>query len=366
MSEFLTILSFSWIPLAGAMTFALPAAPLGAILSLRDEILLGLALPPVGAAAIVTAVWVGVPVTQTPVLYMVAVGGILLVSLAMPRKSSGTSPRWRAAFLASVFAAGEAATMLVSSASTRVEAHLQHMLRGELLAVGSSELIGFAALTAVVLGLGYAKRGFLFALAVDEESLGISSPRRVGPVLFGFRVLSAMVIAAGVIWVGPLLTVALLAVPSMFYERRARGLTQLILGVAMIGLAGVLIGFGGSIAWDLPPAPVVVGALFVIGWGWGRLIPRPNPRPPRSRCRPHPPASPHPRAGDRSHRAAARETASPRSRHPRSSHADRRNTATGDHEAAAPRMRHREPPPLPCPRAERVDRARGGPGPRPP
>jgi ABC-type Mn2+/Zn2+ transport system permease subunit len=271
MSDFLAILSFSWIPLVGAFSFALTAAPLGAILSLRDEILLGLALPPVGAAAIVTAVWLGIPGTHTLLLYLVAVAGILLVSLIMPRKSVGASPRWRVAFLASVFCAGEAATLLVSSVSTSVEAHMQHMLRGELLAIGQSGLIGFGVLTAVVLSLAYLNRGSLFALAVDEEGLGIRNPRRAGRLLLGFRVLSAVVIAAGVIWVGPLLTIALLAVPCMFYERRARGLVRLMVGVAVIGPLSVLVGFGGSIAWDLPPAPVVVGALFAVGCALGPL-----------------------------------------------------------------------------------------------
>ena len=56
MSDFFLVLAFAWIPFAGAALFALTAAPLGALLSLRDEVLLGLALPPVGAAAIVTAV----------------------------------------------------------------------------------------------------------------------------------------------------------------------------------------------------------------------------------------------------------------------------------------------------------------------
>lgn len=266
MSDLLAVLAFSWIPLVGAFSFALAAAPLGAVLSLRDEILLGLALPPVGAAAIVIAVWLGIPGTATLQLYGVAVGGILLVTLVMPHKSGRASPRWRVAFLASVFCAGEAATLVVSSVSTSVEAHMQHMLRGELLAIGPSALIAFGILTVVVLSSAYLHRGYLFALAVDEEGLGVRDPRRAGRILFGFRVLSAVIIAAGVIWVGPLLTIALLAIPTMFYERRARGLARLVIGVGLMGALSVLIGFAGAIAGDLPPAPVVVGALFALGF----------------------------------------------------------------------------------------------------
>lgn len=96
MSDILLILAFTWIPFAGALSFSVAAAPLGAMLSLRDEILLGLALPPVGTAAIVAAVWVGVPDEATWALYLVAVAGILLVSLFLPRKNGrcSGSPRW--------------------------------------------------------------------------------------------------------------------------------------------------------------------------------------------------------------------------------------------------------------------------------
>jgi ABC-type Mn2+/Zn2+ transport system permease subunit len=265
MSDFLAILAFSWIPLVGAASFALMAAPLGSILSLRDEILLGLALPPVGTAAIVAAVWLGVLASQTLLLYLIAVAAILIVSLIMPRKKGGSSPRWRTAFLASVFCAGEAATVLISSVSTSVEAHMQHMLRGELLAIGQAGLIGFGVLAAIVLSLGYRSRGFLFALAVDEEGLSVRNPHRAARVLFAFRALSAVIIATGVIWVGPLLTIALLAVPTMFSELRASGLIRLMVSVTVMGFIGVLLGFFGSIAWDLPTAPVVVCALLIGG-----------------------------------------------------------------------------------------------------
>ncbi len=280
MTDFFAILAFTWIPLVGALTFSAAAAPLGAMLSLRDEILLGLALPPVGTAAIVAAVWAGVPDEATWALYLVAVAGILLVSLLLPRRSgrAGESPRWRAAYLASVFCAAEAVTILISATSTRVEAHMQHLLRGELLAIGLPGLTTFGALTAVVLALGYRYRGFLLALAVDEEGLLIRNRGQARYTLAGFRGISAVIIAAGVIWVGPLLTIGLLAVPTMLHEPRAHGLMPLLGGVAVIGVSSVSLGFLGSIALDLPPVPVVICSLFLVG-GLGGWIARPRRRP---------------------------------------------------------------------------------------
>jgi ABC-type Mn2+/Zn2+ transport system permease subunit len=251
----------------GAFAFSLTAAPLGALLSLRDEILLGIALPPVGSAAIVAAVLFGVPAENTLVLYISAVVAILIVSLALPAKGRTlmSSVRWRAALLASVFCAGEAATILMSAVSTNVEAHLQHMLRGELLAIGTKGLIGFGLLTGALLVLGFRYRGLMFALGIDEEGLIIKLQEKGRYAMFVFRSLSAVLIAAGVIWVGPLLTLALLAVPTMLWERHAGSLASHFLGVIAIGGLSVLVGFSGSIVLDLPPVPVVVGALFLTG-----------------------------------------------------------------------------------------------------
>ncbi len=274
MSDLLIILQFTWIPFAGAAVYSLTAAPLGAVLSLRDEILLGLALPPVGAAAIVFSVMLGVDPESSLPLYLAAVTAILVVSLLLPgRNARGTSGRWRAVLLAGVFCAGEAATLLMGSASPRVEAHVHDMLRGEVLAMSHMELGGFIVLTLLALGLAYRFRGVLFALALDEEGLLIRHRARGKRASLAFRVAGALIIAAGVIWVGPLLTLGLLAVPALMFERQARGLRSLFAGVSVLALVGTVVGFLASIALDTPPVPMVVAMLFLCGgvsWGLRR------------------------------------------------------------------------------------------------
>ncbi|UCH82639.1 MAG: metal ABC transporter permease [Candidatus Latescibacterota bacterium] len=267
MSDLVAILVFTWVPLVGAFAFSLTATPLGALLSLRDEILLGVALPPVGSAAIVASVLFGVSPDNTLALYFSAVVAILIVSLALPAKGRTlmSSVRWRAALLASVFCAGEAATILMSAVSTNVEAHIQHMLRGELLAIGGAGLVAFGLLTATLLVLGYRFRGVMFALGIDEEGLVIRLQDKGRYAILVFRTVSAILIAAGVIWVGPLLTLGLLAVPTMIWERHARSLAGFFAGVIVIGGLSVLLGFAVSIVLDLPPVPVVICALFAIG-----------------------------------------------------------------------------------------------------
>jgi len=266
MADFLAVLEFTWIPFAGAAIYSLTASPLGAVLSLRDEILLGLALPPVGAAAIVFAVMLGVSPESSFPLYLAAVTAILLVSLFLPgRSAQGTSGRRRAALLVGVFCAGEAATLLMGAASPKVEAHVHDMLRGEVLAMSIPELAGFVVLTLLAMGLAFRFRGVLFALALDEEGLLVRYGTHGRQVLVGFRVVGALIIASGVIWVGPLLTLGLLAVPALMFEGRARGLTSLVNGVALLAFASTTVGFLASIALDIPPVPMVVAMLFLCG-----------------------------------------------------------------------------------------------------
>ncbi len=267
MSDFLAVLLFAWVPFAGAFTFALTAAPLGALLVLRDEILLGLALPPMGAAAIVFAVLLGVDQSSPFLLYLAAVAAILLTSLLIPRKGGRVfaSSRQRAGLLVGIFCAGEAATLIMGAASPKVEAHVHDMLRGEVLAMGQGQLWSFVFLTGITMMLGFRFRGLLYALALDEEGLNIKLAGRGQMAIIVFRCISSLLIAAGVIWVGPLLTLGLLAVPALLWESEARGLTSFFRGVILIGIGGVVSGFLLSIALDMPPVPVVVVTLFLVG-----------------------------------------------------------------------------------------------------
>jgi ABC-type Mn2+/Zn2+ transport system permease subunit len=267
MNDFLAVLEFTWVPLVGAAAFSLTVAPLGALLSLRDEILLGLALPPVGTAAIVIGVFLGIPVESTFILYLIAVTAIMVVSTGLSGRSNGLtgSPRWRAGLLAAVFCAAEAVTILLSAVSANVEAHVQHLLRGEMLAIGTSGLIGFLVLTIVIASFLVRYRGLVFAMAIDEEGLLVKVGATARRALLLFRLLSSLLIAAGVIWVGPLLTLALMAIPTIILERRPAGIATHFLRVTAVAIVAVTVGFAVSIIADVPPVPIVVMGLFVVG-----------------------------------------------------------------------------------------------------
>jgi len=191
---------------------------------------------------------------------------ILLVSLLLlGRGNQGSSGRRRAMFLAGGFCAGEAATLLMGAVSPRVEAHVHDMLRGEVLAMSVMELSGFVILTLLAMVLAFRFRGVMYALSLDEEGLLIRYGGRGKKAQLAFRVVGALIIAAGVIWVGPLLTLGLLVVPSLMFEGRAKGLRSLFLGVSSLALVGTVAGFLISIVLDIPPVPMVVTILFFTG-----------------------------------------------------------------------------------------------------
>ncbi len=125
----------------------------------------------------------------------------------------------------------------------------------------------------MTLALAFRFRGVLFSLALDEEGLLVRYGARGRRALLGFRVAGALIIAAGVIWVGPLLTLGMLAIPPLLFEGRARGLADLLVGVALLALTATVAGFAASIALDYPPVPMVVAGLLTVG-GLARLVRR--------------------------------------------------------------------------------------------
>jgi ABC-type Mn2+/Zn2+ transport system permease subunit len=116
----------------------------------------------------------------------------MVVSTGLSGRNNGLtgSPRWRAGLLAAVFCAAEAVTILLSAVSANVEAHVQHLLRGEMLAIGTSGLIGFLVLTVVIALLSVHNRGLVIAMAIDEEGLLVKVGAKARRALLLFRLLS--------------------------------------------------------------------------------------------------------------------------------------------------------------------------------
>jgi ABC-type Mn2+/Zn2+ transport system permease subunit len=175
MAEFLSVLSFSMVPLVMLLLFSIITPPLGATLSLRNEILLGIALPPMGSAIIAAAIVAGVQSESTIALYGITALLLFLLMIVLPLGAAQgrISLRRRELVLAGLFCIGNAVTMLLMGISPLAEAHFRSLLQGELLAVSMAQLWAVAAACGLLLFALVRFRGALYAYALDEEGLFI-------------------------------------------------------------------------------------------------------------------------------------------------------------------------------------------------
>lgn len=271
MSDFLAVLPFAAVPLLAALVFAIVLPPLGAALHLRNESLLGIALPPAGTAllALASALHDDHGQGQGFVDFLIVAGGLaavlaLLPPGAGPRK---TNLRTRALMLAALFSVANASLLLVLAVSTHARAELLHSLNGEMLAVKTGAVIAAAAGVAVACLLFWRYRGHVLAYLLDEETyrIRVSGARLMALV---FPAAAVVAVTGAVLLEGPILATGLLVLPPLLAERRARGLMSYLRASVGIGVVGVLCGFLVALAADLPPAPASVAGVLLVGLAW--------------------------------------------------------------------------------------------------
>lgn len=277
-ADFAVLLSFAAVPLGAALLFALLLPPLGAGLHLRNESLLGIALPPAAAALLALFTALGVEGAGEGhghgwiAFTGIALGlGALVAALPPGAGPRRISLRQRALLLAAVFTLGNATLLLIMALSPRAQAHLFNVLNGELLAVGAGELLA-STLVALLLAAGFTRyRGYFLAYFLDEETLRVRL-RGHRLVALSFHLLSVLAVTTAVLLIGPVLCTALLILPPLLTERRARGLVPFLIAAAAVGVTGTATGFLTALLFDLPPAPTAAAGLLAVGVLY-RLLP---------------------------------------------------------------------------------------------
>jgi ABC-type Mn2+/Zn2+ transport system permease subunit len=264
--SFWLVVSFSAVPLVTALLFAAITPPLGASLYLRNEVLLGIALPPAGSAVVALAVALNVPAEAHTVLYLITMATLFGLMLVLPLGTGKqqVSIRRREIILAVTFVLGNTLTVLFMALSPHAESHLKHFLSGEILSITRGEL-GFSLVLGIFLLIfGFAYRGVLFAFCLDEEGFKIKTERYNAVKIF-YRLAATLIVTGGIILIGPILCTALLILPALFGEKAARSLEGYIAWSIAIGFSGTLCGFLLSILLDLPPSYVASCAIFLSG-----------------------------------------------------------------------------------------------------
>lgn len=250
--------------LIGGTLVALASGIVGYFVVIRRDAFAAHALAHIGFPGATGAVLIGVPVTLGLAVFCIG-GGLAIGAL-------GKRADRREVATGTILAFATSLGVLFSSLATRSANTITNVLFGNLLAISSSQLVTFAAFTAVLLvGIGVIARPLLFASVNPEVAEAKGVPVRMVGVIF--MVMLAVVVTMAVQVVGTLLLFALVVTPAATaLAITARPVAVVTIGT-IIGLIAVWVGLIFSAMFNLPPSFPIVGIVFV---GWLATMLAPN------------------------------------------------------------------------------------------
>lgn len=262
MAEFATSLSFSFLPLVLVAAFSAVTPGMGAVLAIRNEMMLALALPSIANAGMALGLFCGLDPQHEFLLYGFAAMTTLLAIFGTSRIRNRES--YREIFLAALFVGGLILSSTFSALSPVAHNHVSHLLDGEILAVGSLEVTILVSICAVLLCIGILNARPIFSWCADTEFFRVGS-RRYAFFLFAIYGAIAIVITLGVATMGTLLITALLVLPALFGNAGRGGIHKYVILATGIGLIGNIGGFMAALAIDFPPAISASVGIGVVG-----------------------------------------------------------------------------------------------------
>jgi len=215
--------------------------PLGIQVLNRGIVFIDIAIAQIAGVGVIAAAFFGFE-EQPAVVQVSALAAALLGALFL----TWTEKRWpdiQEAIIGSVFVLAATLEILLLVGNPHGGEQLKDMLVGQILWVGTSQLLVVAVLTAIVLGAWF--------------GLGISRLGRIG-----FYVLFGLSVTASVQMVGIYLVFSSLIIPAL----ASRKATRLRLAKAYaVGGLGYLFGLIASTMFDLPTGAVIVWAMAIVG-----------------------------------------------------------------------------------------------------
>lgn len=221
--------------------------PLGIQVLNRGIVFIDIAIAQIAGVGVIAAAFFGFE-EQPAVVQVSALAAALLGALFL----TWTEKRWpdiQEAIIGSVFVLAATLEILLLAGNPHAGEHLKDMLVGQILWVGTSQLLIVAVLTAIVLGAWF--------------GLGISRLGRIG-----FYVLFGLSVTASVQMVGIYLVFSSLIIPALASRKATR---QRLAKAYAVGGLGYLFGLIASTMFDLPTGAVVVWAMAIVGIAFASL-----------------------------------------------------------------------------------------------
>jgi len=262
MAEFFQTFGFVVLPFLVLLSFSAVLPAVGSALYVRNEMMLAIALPPLSGAALTLGATIGLPPEGHTALFAFS---FLVTFAAVSWLGSLIIPEIRRQIvLAALFAGAGALTHLLMSLSPHAHASLSFLLTGELLSLGPFELLQSVLLSTAGIVMFLKFRHAVYAYCIDEEIMRL---RTVHFRLFStaYRLMVTLLIAAAVLFVGPLLTSALLIFPALLADSGKSSITTFVAVGVAIGITGATGGFMAGVAMDIPPA--YTGSLGILAMG---------------------------------------------------------------------------------------------------
>jgi ABC-type Mn2+/Zn2+ transport system permease subunit len=259
------------------------ACPLiGVFLVMRRLIFLGVALPQISSTGVAIALslplWIGFNLAahgSHSAHTLAFVGSVtfsliaILVLAFLERRGRG-QPEGR---LGTAYVVAAALGILLLSKNPFGEIGWLDMLKGEVIAVHTSDL----ALTAAALTLVLATLGLF-----HKELLLVSFDREIA-IILGKNVvfwdvvlylLIGLTVSMAVLSVGPLIAFGFLLIPALMAHLFARNMRQFTALASLIGGTAAFFGFWIAYQWDLPVGPTdvaLLGMLYGAAWVIAKL-----------------------------------------------------------------------------------------------
>jgi zinc transport system permease protein len=255
MSDLLS-LDFMRQALIAAVLVGLAAPLVGAFLVQRRMSLIGDGIGHVALAGVAVGILTGsMPVLTALVAAVAAAVGVELIRAA--GRTSGDIA------LAVMFYGGIAlGVVLISKSSASSPGNLTSYLFGAILTTSRADIIVFAALAVVVVGVTWMLRHRFFAVANDEEYA-----RAVGLPVMGYNialsVLTAVTVVVSMRVVGLLLITALMIIPNATAQLVSRSFRSSLAWASLIGVASSVSGVIVSFYAETPSGGTIV--LLAIG-----------------------------------------------------------------------------------------------------
>ena len=235
--------------IAGLLVLA-THVPLGTQVLDRGIVFIDLAIAQIAGLGVIAADSMGLP--QGGVAVQLAAVGAALLGALLLTWTERKAPEQQEALIGVMFILAACGGILLLAGNPHGGEHLNELLVGQILWVDSTQLLGLAGLSAVLLA-----------------AIWLGWVERLGR--FGFYAAFALAVTASVQLVGVYLVFASLIIPALA-TRAHRGPRRLALAYG-VGAAGYLLGLGLSALVDLPSGAVIVWTLAACALAFAGMSP---------------------------------------------------------------------------------------------